>query len=48
MESGTNSLSAATAKDVNGDGLADIVSLGYNTGQIFVCINDGGSLLERT
>jgi len=47
MESGTNSLSSATAKDVNGDGLPDLVALGYNTGQIFVAMNDGGNFLEE-
>ena len=43
MESGTNSLSTAVAKDVNGDGLPDIVALSYNTGQVFVAINNAGS-----
>jgi hypothetical protein len=48
MESGTNSLRTATARDVNGDGMPDIVALGTsNSGQIHVAINDGGSYLEE-
>jgi DNA-binding MarR family transcriptional regulator len=43
MESGTNSLSTAVAKDLNGDGLPDIVALSYNTGQVFVALNNAGS-----
>jgi predicted transcriptional regulator len=46
MESGTNGLCTATAKDVNGDGLPDIVALSYNTGQIYVAMNDGGNFIE--
>jgi len=48
LESGTNSLRTATAKDVNGDGMPDIVALGTsNSGQIHVAINDAGSFLEE-
>ena len=47
MESQSNSLITAIAKDINGDGLSDIVALCYNTGQILVAINDGGNFLDE-
>jgi hypothetical protein len=47
VEIGTNSLNTAIAKDVNGDGLPDIVTLCYNTGQIHVAINDAGNFFEE-
>jgi len=46
METGTNSLSTASANDVNADGLPDIVALGYNTGQICIALNDGGNFTD--